>query len=153
VRSRKIPNAIPAAVALFGLTLHAFGGWRDFGLSAAVGFAVLAAGTIPFGLGLLGGGDLKLLAACSCVLGLPYVLPLLAYTALIGGVMALGVAAVTGELRAILTRVVGRVVPALVPGGVAPPSRTRLPYAVAIAGGVIWLVLGNTLLPALTVIR
>jgi prepilin peptidase CpaA len=154
VRTRKIPNAIPAAVALFGLSLHAFGGWRDFGLSVAVGLAVLAVGTIPFGLGLLGGGDVKLLAACACVFGLPYVLPLLAYTAILGGVLALCVAAFTGELRAILARVGGRVAPALVPGGVTtPPTRTRLPYAVAIAGGVIWLLLGDTLLPALKVIR
>jgi prepilin peptidase CpaA len=154
LRTRKIPNAIPAAVALFGLTLHAFGGWRDFGLSVAVGVAVLLAGMIPFGLGLLGGGDVKLLAACACVFGWPYLLPLLAYTAIMGGVLALCVAAFTGEFRAIVTRVGRRVAPALLPGGTAePPSRTRLPYAVAIAAGVIWLLLGDTLLPALKIIR
>jgi prepilin peptidase CpaA len=154
VRTRKIPNAIPAAVALFGLTLHAFGGWRDFGLSAGVGIAVLLAGMIPFSLGLLGGGDVKLLAACACVLGLPYVLPLLVYTSLLGGVLALVVATFTGELRTILTRVGGRIAPTLVPGATAtPPTRTRLPYAVAIAGGVTWILLGETLLPALKVIK
>lgn len=154
MRTRKIPNAIPAVVALFGLSLHAFGGWRDFGLSAAVGFAVLLVGMIPFSLGLLGGGDVKLLAACACVFGLPYVLPLLVYTALIGGVLALCVAALTGELATIVARVGGRIAPTLVPGAAAtPPVRTRLPYAVAIAGGVIWLLLGDTLLPALKVIK
>jgi len=154
VRTRKIPNAIPIAVAIFGLAYHAFGGWRDVGLALAAGSILLVLGTIPFGLGLIGGGDVKLLAACACVLGLTYVLPLVVYTALSGGLLALCVAAFTGELRNVLSRAGGRVAPSLVPGvaGVAP-SRTRLPYAVAIAGGVTWLLLGDTLLPVLNILR
>jgi prepilin peptidase CpaA len=154
VRTRKIPNAIPVAVAAFGLAVSAFGGWRDLGSAIAAGAILLVVGTIPFGLGLIGGGDVKLLAACACVFGLAYVLPLVIYTALIGGVLALCVAAFTGELRSIVARVGRRVAPALAPAGPAgPPSSTRLPYAVAIAGGVIWLFLGDTLLPALKMIK
>jgi prepilin peptidase CpaA len=153
LRARKIPNAIPVAVALCGLTLSAFGGWREFGSAVAAGIIVLAVGTVPFGLGLIGGGDVKLLAACACVFGLGHVLPLLLYTALLGGALAICVAAFTGELRAIVTRAGRAVAPALVPGAGAPPSRTRLPYAVAIAGGATWLLLGDTLLPALKIIK
>jgi prepilin peptidase CpaA len=154
VRTRKIPNAIPIAVAVFGLALNAFGGWRDLGSAAAAGAIVLLVGTIPFGLGLIGGGDVKLLAACASVFGLSYVLAFLVYTALIGGVFALCFAAATGQFRSILTGATRKVVPALLPGTVAAaPSRTRLPYAVAIAGGTIWLLLGDTLLPALKILR
>jgi len=94
------------------------------------------------------------LAACSSVFGLSYVLPLLVYTALIGGVFALCFAAFTGEFKAIVGRVAGKVAPAFAPAGLAaPPTRTRLPYSIAIAGGTIWLLLGDTLLPALKIIR
>lgn len=154
VRTRKIPNAIPAAVALFGLWLHALGGWDDVGWSVAAGIAALVAGMIPFSLGLLGGGDVKLLAACACVLGFANVLPLLAYSAIIGGGLALCMAAVTGEFRTIVVRACGRIVRMFVPGPAETrTTRTRLPYAVAIAGAVIWLLLGDTLLPALKVIK
>jgi prepilin peptidase CpaA len=154
VRTRKIPNAIPIVVALFGLVLSAFAGWHDLEFSVIAGVVVLVLGTIPFGLGLIGGGDVKLLAACACVFGLSHVVPLVIYTALLGGVFALCVAAFTGEFRAIVSRAGRTVVPSLAPAAPASePSRTRLPYAVAIAGGVTWLLLGDTLLPALKIIK
>jgi prepilin peptidase CpaA len=154
VRTRKIPNVIPIAIAAFGLAFNAFGGWRDLGSALVAGAILLVLGTIPFGLGLIGGGDVKLLAACACVFGLAYALPLVLYTALMGGVLALIVAAVTGQFRAVVSRVGSRVAPSLVPeGGATAPSQTRLPYAVAIAAGVICMLLGDTLFPALKIIR
>jgi prepilin peptidase CpaA len=155
VRTRTIPNAIPIAVAVIGLVAAATAGWRGFGSAIGAGSLVLLIGTIPFGLGLIGGGDVKLLAACACVFGLGSVLPLVIYTALLGGVFAVCVAAATGELRAILSRTGRRLAPALSQGAAAPapPSPTRLPYAVAIAGGVIWVILGDTLLPVLKFIK
>jgi prepilin peptidase CpaA len=148
VRTRKIPNALPITLAVFGLAMGALGGWRGFASSLAAGLLLLVIGTLPFGLGLIGGGDIKLLAACGSVFGLSQVLPLVLYTALMGGVLALVVAAVTGELRAVLARVRHAVAPQL--GGPGPlTKRLRLPYAVAIAAGVAWMLLGNTALPAL----
>jgi prepilin peptidase CpaA len=154
VRTRKIPNAIPIALALFGLAFYAFAGWRVFLLALLAGILVLAIGTLPFGLGLIGGGDVKLLAACGCALGLSRVLPLVVYTAILGGVLALIAAIGAGQLRRTFVRVGRLVAPALSLGS-APETAAplRLPYAVAIAGGVSWLFLGETLLPALKILK
>jgi prepilin peptidase CpaA len=131
VRTRKIPNAIPLALALFGLAFNAFGGWRLALSAGAAGLLVLIVGTLPFSLGALGGGDVKLLAACACVFGLTEILPLAIYTALIGGVVALCV-----MLYRRLARRSGKI---------------TLPYACAIAGGVAWLALSDTVFPFLKI--
>ena len=120
------------ALALFGLTFNVLGGWR-LALSAVVaGLLVLVIGTLPFSLGVLGGGDVKLLAACSCVFGLTELLPLAIYTALIGGVVAL-----VGALWQRAARL---------------QERIRLPYAVAIAGAVAWIALADTIFPRLKIL-
>ena len=97
----------------------------------AAGLIVLFAGTIPFGLGWIGGGDVKLVAACACTLAWTQIVPLLVYTALVGGAVA---------LVALLLRRFGRV------------SSPKVPYAVAIAGGVAWLALGSTLFPSIRIV-
>jgi prepilin peptidase CpaA len=130
VRTRKIPNAIPLALALYGLAFNAFGGWRLALSAGAAGLLVLIVGTLPFSLGAFGGGDVKLLAACACVFGLTGILPLVLCTALIGGVVALCV---------LVYRLVRR------------SERVTVPYACAIAGGVAWLALGDTVLPFLKI--
>jgi prepilin peptidase CpaA len=120
------------ALALFGLTYNVLGGWR-LALSAVVaGLLVLVVGTLPFSLGILGGGDVKLLAACSCVFGLTELLPLAIYTALIGGVVAL-IAALWHRIARF-------------------EERLRLPYAVAIAGAVAWIGLADTVFPRLKIL-
>jgi prepilin peptidase CpaA len=140
-------------LAVFGLAAGALGGWQALASSLAAGLLLLVLGTLPFGLGLIGGGDIKLLAACGSVFGLSQVLPLVAYTAIMGGVLALAVALATGELRAVLARVRHAVAPHLGSGPAPLPTRRRLPYAVAIAAGVAWMLLGNTALPALRLVK
>jgi prepilin peptidase CpaA len=93
---------------------------------------VLIVGTLPFQLRILGGGDVKLMAACACVFGLAQLVPFVLYTALVGGVVG---------LAAMGLRRMGRLDPDV-----------RVPYAVAIAGGVAWLGLSLTFLPKLNVI-
>jgi prepilin peptidase CpaA len=120
------------ALALYGLTFNVFGGWR-LALSAVVaGLLVLIVGTVPFSLGAIGGGDVKLLAACATVFGLTELLPLVIYTALIGGVIG---------LVGMVLRRLGKMTP-----------ETRLPYAVAIFGGVVWVALSETFLPRLKIV-
>ncbi len=117
---------------LFGVAFNAFGGWRS-GLSAVTaGILVLIVGTLPFSLGALGGGDVKLLAACGCVFGLSELLPLVVYTAVIGGALAL--------TFLLARRVTGR------------KEKLVLPYAVAIAGGIVWLTLADLAIPWLKII-
>lgn len=93
---------------------------------------VLAAGTLPFGWGWIGGGDVKLLAACALVLGFAQLVPFALYTALAGGAMA---------LAAILLRRLAR-----------QTEPVKLPYAVAIAGGAAWLGLAATIVPTMRIL-
>jgi prepilin peptidase CpaA len=75
-----------------------------------VGGAVLLAGFALFAAGIMGGGDVKLLASTSVWAGPALVFPLLMVTALAGGLVAVGVLA-------------------------ARRRRSPLPYGVAIAAG------------------
>ena len=108
------------------------GGWRSLLVAVAVGALVLVVGTLPFSLGWIGGGDVKLVAACACALEWTQVVPLLIYTALAGGLLAL----VLFALRRL--------------GKLSGP--VEMPYAVAIAAGVAWLGLESTVLPALRIV-
>jgi prepilin peptidase CpaA len=75
--------------------VHALGGWL---VGAAVFF-------VPFALGGLGGGDLKLLAALGAWVGPADALWMALYTGLAGGVLAVVVAARRGYLRKALSNV------------------------------------------------
>ena len=106
LRSRRIPNALTfgaagAALVYSGVT----GGWAGLG-SAALGWLIGAlAFIVPFALGGLGGGDVKLLAAIGAWLGPAGAFWVALYTGVAGGVMALGVALATGYLRRALSNV------------------------------------------------
>jgi prepilin peptidase CpaA len=106
LRSRRIPNVLTFGAALAGLL---YGGWTDgwSGLgSAALGFLVGGvAFIVPFALGGLGGGDIKLLAAIGAWLGPSGAIWLVLYTGIAGGVMALVVALASGYLGQALRNV------------------------------------------------
>lgn len=134
VACRAIPNPIAAVVALAGLARQlAFGAPLPALLAAG---CVLVAATLLWLRGLLGGGDVKLLAAASLLVPAAGVPALLLAVALAGGVLA----GVHMLLRARLAA----------PGAVAPRAallrilrceawRIRrgapMPYGVAIAAG------------------
>ena len=100
LRSRRIPNVLTfgaAAAALVYGTVTA--GWSGLG-AAALGWMVgVAMFIVPFALGGLGGGDVKLVAALGAWLGPFDALWVGLYTGVAGGVMALGVALASGYLR------------------------------------------------------
>jgi prepilin peptidase CpaA len=132
VARRRIPNAVVAAVALAGLLRQALAGAPFFALVAAA--CVLLAATLLWLRGLLGGGDVKLLAAASLLVPAALVPMLLLATALAGGVLAALHLALRGRIR----------VPAAAPGGARRVLRAEawrirrgapLPYGVAIAAG------------------
>ena len=66
-----IPNRISIllAVAFVLVAPLTAMGWEEYFMHLGTGFAVLAIGILLFALGLLGGGDAKLLAAASLWLG------------------------------------------------------------------------------------
>lgn len=143
VISRRIPNAFTLPAILFGLLLHySLGGWRQLGSAAAGGLLCGLIFLLLHLAGGMGGGDVKLIAAAGSSAGLSLVGPLLIWTSLAGGVMAIGVALYHRRLKQTLLNVRalvvhhGRV-------GLAPHAEfnldnaqaLRLPYALAIAAG------------------
>ncbi|MFQ5467332.1 MAG: prepilin peptidase [Kiloniellaceae bacterium] len=131
-----IPNSICAAlVGLFALWAALAPGEVDWLSHGGAGLAALAGGGVLFRLGKLGGGDVKFLAAAALWAGFEHLLPLLVYTALAGGVLALGLVAARRAIGAL-------------PGWAGPdtPIRPRflrigeaVPYGVAIAGAALYL--------------
>ncbi len=143
VISRRIPNAFTLPAILFGLLLHyTLGGWRQLG-SAAAGGLVCGLIFLLFHLaGGMGGGDVKLMAAAGCSAGLSLVGPLLIWTSLAGGVMAICLALYHRRLKQTLLNVRALVIHHGTVG-LAPHAdfnldnaqALRLPYALAIAAG------------------
>ena len=126
---RQVPNRLTLALALIGLLRIAValaeGGGAvasAFDLGAAV--AVFAVAALGFQFGLLGGGDVKLLAAGALWLGAAALGTYLVATVLAGGLLAIGF---------VLWHLVA---------GRRGAARTSLPYAVAIAAGGILTTLG-----------
>jgi prepilin peptidase CpaA len=106
LRSRRIPNVLTFGAAAAGLVYGGVtGGWSGFG-GAALGWLIGAAAFIvPFALGGLGGGDVKLLGALGTWLGPTGAIWVALYTGLAGGVMAVAVALASGYLRRALWNV------------------------------------------------
>jgi prepilin peptidase CpaA len=117
-----------AAWALAGLAGGTLSFW-SVALALACAIGVFALGALAFAAGVLGGGDVKLLAASSLFAGPALMLDFIATVALAGGL--LGIAILAGAPI----------------GSAAPTSdgtlRTRLrgdlPYGPAIAAGGLWL--------------
>jgi prepilin peptidase CpaA len=120
LRVSNLTCAAVAAGALFAVVLQGFSPalWQN----AVIFAGILALGTLAFGAGWLGGGDVKLLAALGLWVNLEGALGLLAAVFLAGGVLALG----SVTLRA-------------VPGVRFRTSAKdrRIPYAIAIAVGAL----------------
>src|SRR5215510_7126588 len=89
IRERRIPNVVTVAgvVAALVLRLSAGVGPMLDGLAAAG--LVLLVGLLPFVLGILGGGDVKLLAAVGAFMGTDRLFGALLVIAAVGGVLAL----------------------------------------------------------------
>jgi prepilin peptidase CpaA len=126
--SRRIPNRLCAILALLGLVRIAValagGQIAAPGLDLGAAFGVFALAALGFRFRVLGGGDVKLLAAGALWLGAPALGPYLLATVLAGG--ALAVLFVAWRLA--------------LPGRAAGPS---LPYGVAIAAGGILTTAGG----------
>lgn len=106
LRSRRIPNWLTVGAAVIGIAYHTAVGGSAGLEAAAAGWAVgLAIFFIPFALGGLGAGDVKLVAALGAWLGPAQVVWLALYAGVIGGVLALVVAVSRGYLRQALRNI------------------------------------------------
>lgn len=139
VRSHRIPNALTAALGIIGaIAATASGGPRSFVAFAGILIALLAVGTLLHGNGLIGGGDVKLIAVSAATLGMHDAPVFLTATVLTGGVLAIAIAARMRTLRTTLSNLQAFALPAF--AGVRPlpiASGTKMPYALAIFGGAL----------------
>ena len=98
-RTRRIPNALTFALAAAGLA-YAFTGGSIVGpggaaLGLVAGFGLLV---VPYAIGAMGGGDVKLLAAVGAWLGPAGALGVVVVAALAGAAIAVAQCAATGRL-------------------------------------------------------
>ena len=106
LRSRRIPNVLTFGAALAGIAFHALAPQGEGLGVAALGWTIgVAAFFIPFALGGLGGGDIKLLGALGAWLGPSGTVWLVLYTGVAGGVMAIGVSIASGYGRQALSNI------------------------------------------------
>ena len=149
VRTRRIPNALVGALFVCGLAVSAFAGWRAVGIDLLIVLAVLIAGTLLFSFKLIGGGDVKLLAAAAGTLGYPTGVSFILFTLVCGGVIAVVYATLRGRLGATVANVQTMTLPLL--SGVRPvrPDGTPMPYALAIFAGALCTLLINGIAPHL----
>jgi len=146
VRTRRIPNALTASMALTGVALAATAGngitVAQSLLGMLVGFVLMLLAHV---FGASGAGDLKLVTAIGALVGPTPELRVVLYTFVAGGAIALGVAAHRGLLA---TTFAGARQLVVAPAGArevvsAPARGNRFAYAPAIAlGTFVALVLG-----------
>ena len=147
VKARRIPNYLTVGACVFALGVSLIeGGFEGFA-NSFIGLMIGGGVFLPFCLlGLIGGGDMKLMAAAGALVGYPLVLRSVADTCVAGGILAVAVAAWNGTL---LTALAGafqtlfgmqkRRKPASSKGlATAAPT---IPYGMAIAAGTLYSLL------------
>jgi prepilin peptidase CpaA len=123
LRTRTIPNGLNLGIALAAIPfwyLTDLALWPDVALRIGVAALVFGAFAVAFALGMMGGGDVKLLAALALWLPPQAVVALVIVMSLAGGALTLVMAA-----RHRLRR---------------RTEKLEVPYGVAIAFGGLWLI-------------
>jgi prepilin peptidase CpaA len=145
VLTRRIPNVLSGPAILAGLALNAlyFGG--DGFLAGLAGCAgAIAILLVPFALGGVGAGDVKMMGAVGAFLGPRLALMALVIGMLLGGVVMAVHLARQGRLREKLGATATMLGGALMMGSLAPlqksaadPGAIALPYSVPLGLGTI----------------
>lgn len=106
-KERKIPNKITFTGILIGIIFNSItGGWMGL-LEGVIGMvAGLAIFFLPFVMGGMGAGDVKLMGAIGALMGWQFSLLTAMYSALVGGVMVLGYLLYTGEFKDTLKKMI-----------------------------------------------
>ena len=132
LRARRISNRLTYPAAALGLAVHAAtGGWGGLSASALGLLLGLAIFLVPFLLGGMGGGDVKLLAAIGALQGPQFVLLTAVYAGLAGGILAVGYLLYQRGLAGTVAYATGGRI-----GGARPGApKAAIPYGPAIAAG------------------
>lgn len=149
VRARRIPNWLTGLLAAGALAVNGSLGLRVFLLSIAVMAVIMLLGTLLYSRGGVGGGDIKLAAAASGALSFPLCISFLLYTAIGGGLLAIGFIIVRGSARQSLARAA-----VMATGGAGAVTKSQsLPYAAAFTFGAILIALSQTVAPFLRILK
>ncbi len=145
ILARTIPDWVSVALAACGFVISAASGML---VGAAIAASlVLAASILLFRLGLMGGGDVKLLAAVALVVPPGDILTMIAAIAIAGGGLALVFLALRPLARRHARTRGNRQLGLLHRGMAAELWRIRrggpLPYAVAIASGTVFTMIST----------
>lgn len=126
IKSRKVPNRLIVLGIFLGICVNALGSFPGHFYSGILGFALgFGLMLIPYCLGLLGAGDVKLFAVVGLFLGPDNTLDAVVYTVMCGGVLALFFLFRIGVARIRKVDTTEKV------------NQRSLPYAVAISGGTL----------------
>lgn len=123
IRERRIPNTLNLAIAVLAVPfwwLSGYALWPDVAMQLALGAGAFLFFALLFRVGMMGGGDVKLLAALALWLPLASLIKLLVIMSLAGGVLTV----------ALLIRHRMR----------KSNEKLEIPYGVAIAFGGMWLI-------------
>ncbi len=151
---RRISNVLTFGLAAAALGLSSTHGALSFAVMLATYVALLIAGTVPFSRGWVGGGDVKLIAAGAVCAGWPGFVAFLLITSVAGGVLALIELARARRLQfALMQLATAAYVGSLGRGVLLEPERRKLPYALAILTGALYLLASETLAPWLQLVR
>jgi prepilin peptidase CpaA len=142
IRRLVIPNSL--VLALLALWPLGFATAAEPNLAAGLAAAacagsVFVGGAMAFARGLVGGGDVKLLSVAALWVGADGIAPLLAMTALLGGVLAIACLSPLGGWLGAWQRRFRNPVEAIA----GPDIATAVPYGAAIAGAALFVILGS----------
>ena len=150
LRWRKIPNCLTLPAIALGFLLNFLGNSWNGLLSASFGFLVgMGLLMLPYLLGGMGGGDVKLMGALGALLGSHAILNVFLYTSLVGGGIAIAVAVANKSLIEMLRRIwiflkCVFLFRAPSTGALVFKKSPTMPYGVAIgAGTILYLVVGK----------
>jgi prepilin peptidase CpaA len=139
LRARRIPNTLVLVTAAVGFAFGVAGqGWLDGLTRAGSGLVTGLAIWLPFFVfGMLGAGDVKLFAASATFLGARAAIEGALYTALSGGVLAAIFMIANSGLAATAFRISHAANQPMLLRQEPSTHGRRLPYALAIAAGVL----------------
>jgi prepilin peptidase CpaA len=145
LRTRRIPNVLSGSAALAGVILNTFYFGVPGSLASLTGLAAtIAVLLLPFALGGIGGGDVKMMAALGALLGPRLALAGMGAGMVLGGAVMAAYLVRSCRLREKLRAIRVMLTSAVLTGSLAPlkvdaadPQAVSLPYSLPLGAGTL----------------